>query len=374
MDKKYNPSATKNLHDLAGWSAFAVQIIGYFPLTSKPVPSQPTPSKTFNFSWKNFLPCYASLLICASFTWCFVYFLRYHDFESFVEFKSTTEVAAHNLMMVCSTLSALFIKLLGLIRGKRYQQFWQDTVCLLDHFPITASFHKIASQDKLRFFLILTPALVHLLYFHVRPLLLNILDYWSATTTNFTWNLGSQYYLGLTFWWLFALLHVGNGLWLNFFVKIYTNCFESIAVDLKTPNFQNSNVGKSQGIHSTVADYHLRNSLSKLNLVDHEIARFNDFFGSILLVEVANCVLNLLVFSFFACLWSGRGKWQYFVETLVPLYLHGMELLHLGTCAEQLNSASEEVLNTLVEDVQLGTLSEEMFLKVIIYAEMELQA
>lgn len=372
-----------NLKDLATWAAFSVQLIGYFPLSFKTIPGTNN-LKTYKFTWKgSILPYFTCVLTAASFTWCLVYFLRRKDFESLIEFKSATEVAAYNLSIITSTLTGIYMKIFALKDGKRYQAFWEKTTALLSDFQVTPAFRKIGNSCRLEFFLMFIPFIAHMSYFYARPLANSMLDDWASTSSTWTKN-DTQLNFGLMFSTCFALLHIGNGIWMNFFLKIYTKCLQSIAVDLQNlkqisdhhhhKEMHDGNLSKLYGIHTHNQEKsqarnsgqspNLRTTLDKLTLVDHEITRFNSFFGNLLLLQVANGVMNLLAYSFFACLWMGRGKWQTFAETLIPLYLYGKELLDLGSRAEDLSGASEEVLNSLTEDVEFGNLSEEMFLKV----------
>ncbi len=374
--------STHVLKDIATWAAFSVQLIGYFPLTSKTIPGTNN-SKTYKFTWKgSILPYFTCLLTAASFTWCLVYFLRRKDFESLIEFKSATEVAAYNLLIITSTLTGIYMKIFALKNGKHYQAFWERTTALITYFDVTPAFRKIGNSCRLEFVLMFIPFIAHMIYFYARPLANSMIDDWSSTTSTWT-NNDTQLNFGLMFSTCFALLHIGNGIWMNFFLKIYTKCLQSIAADLQNlglkqtsdhhhhKDIHDRNLSKLYGINTndqeksqTRNSPNLRTTLDKLTLVDHEITRFNTFFGNLLLLQVVNCVMNLLAYSFFACLWLGRGKWPTFVETLIPLYLYGKELLDLGSRAEDLSGASEEVLNTLTEDVEYGSLSEEMFLKV----------
>ncbi|CAL8080252.1 unnamed protein product [Orchesella dallaii] len=396
---------SEDLLSLGRWASLSVQIIGYFPLasTKNPKSSSTTTSKTFKFTWASLLPYYSCLLTAASFSWCFVYFYRYKEFKSFIDFQAPTEVAAYNLMIITSTLSGIYIKIFSLVHGKKYQEFWEHTTSLLDKFHyesetsrglfhplINASgFQKIRSSCRLEFFMMIIPVILHVGLIYGWSLVATLLD-------DSVSNTDTELYLGLGFWTVGALLHVGNAIWMNFFVKIYTECLHSISIDLKRlkvsvgRSFQNRipddrnlyRNGLVQPIlmHETHPDdlhkhghgegsrkmnENLKISLDRLTLVDHEIIRFNEFFGNFLLIQVGNCVMNLLAFSFFACLWTGRGNWSQGMETLVPLYIYGKELLDMGSVAEELSSAAENVLDALAEDVMLDYLTEELYLKVM---------
>lgn len=379
--------------NIATWTTRSVRLLGYFPLTLKTdtcTGNKTLQLKTFKFTWfGSILPYFSCLQIVGSCTWCFVFLWRYKEFQEYTDFQTPTETVAFNLVTLTSVILGIYARLLGLIKGKRFEEFWQNTHSLLDLFPVEGGrdqappkFQKIKTSCRFQFFLILIPVIIHVIYFRIWDTITATLDdlLYHTSSSSKVASLDTQLDFGFAFWSTTTMLHAWNGVWLNFFMKIYTECFNCLAEELKQfnrwdkehhqrnppPKVHNapdspSNVEKIRKYGPT----DLSAILYKLTRVEDEISSFNEFFGNLLLFQVGNAVMCLLAYSFFACMWAGRGSWDAFLETIVPMYLFGKELLDMGTAAENLCAAADQVLHGLSEDAVLDSeLSEELYLKV----------
>lgn len=399
-------NSESTLISIAKWGLLTVKIPGYFPISVSTSSmkiltySKLEKRQYLSFSYCSGAALYVIILSTLLSCWDLIFFARQSSFHKYLKARGPTEIYAYTLMLATSSMLGVYVQIFGLRKASKFLKYWEDTCTIFDQLQTKLGlnlgtlerFNSIENSIRNSFAALIIPILIHVL-----------IDYGYRITDSILHEDGTnedtQLAIGLGVWTFFSLSGSGISVWMTFFIQFYTACLYTVgnslreisvdrfstpgeALSRKSSNFsgedelftrmilqqrhpvpKSNNQGEKR-VAKVDIETTLETCLSLFQSILGGISNFNSFFGVILIFEISACVLNLLVYLFFALVWLGRGEIGLLMETVVPIYIYGKELYDVGSFSEELTSAAESVVKSLGQNLPLDTLSPHMHLKV----------
>jgi hypothetical protein len=386
------------LVDLGSLAIRNIQILGYFPVS---VSKTKETLKYLSFQAISFVGAYSFLMLMISGGWDILYLINLRSYLRFIKVYGPTERYAHHAYVFATSTFGLFFRTVGFWDAQSSVLFWKQNCSTLervqellgyvnDELLIEKNeFLKIKKNIKWSTFFLLGIICIHLIIVHCRRLLYSLLDDKPGWTDDLEFHLGSG------FWACLSLIHVMYSFWICFFVQLYGASFAVLEKRIRNVNEKyefpgviyvseiigfnkvgplNAGNSKSQHFHvhsvgssnmNASLDVQLNRCVDAFSCLEKQVFAFNSFFGRKLIVEMIMCITNLVVHSFFATLWIGRGNLLQAAQIIVPFTVFAFQLYNFGTIAGRMTLAAQSVATAIFEGVPFKKLGSETRQRVI---------
>ena len=352
-DKNSNfKSVDHKLIDIGRFAILGVQLNGYLPLCI---------SKNKVLSLKYWSKEYLYSITVTILALCFTFyaFVNRVDYFRLGTYLSRTEIVVLACTASLTTISCMILRIHGTINATDTLRFWKRNCDLI----LTVSKLGFHLDENIFFSRIKRSTLNIWLFYHIVALacLLGIISIAlctkSTTALNFWMKLSPQLEISLTFTigqvflFLYSLLHVSHGLWITFFLELYSACFNMISCKLKCVR-DATNLETPEG--ESFVDIELNKCCQLYHTVEEQIQDFNSHFPKRLLFEVSLCIANILIHTFFIVSWGMRGLEVEHLLISIPIIVFTVHLYHIGTKSSQLTSEAYLILHQLHQLYQLN--------------------
>jgi len=286
------------------------------------------------------------------FSWMFFAF-HATDFTRAHEIYTSTERVFFDVLTITNTILIFYCRLYSFCCRKPTLEFWKSNVKLLDRFlsypteksqrmsnssdcdkTLRKTFTSVRTSFAATLVLILA---IHLCVYCVQPKDMSTL------------LLVSQHFIMLAQW-----SHVGQGIWLCFFLKFYSALFRTIESRLRSlvePGICSEGVELIQKVGEGRFEMELNECYKLYIKVYNQVKEFSDYFQKRLIAECFLSFVNIISSTFLFLRWvmelQNKIKIVASVNLLLQVALFGKILHDLGTEGNRLSRSAAGVMDQL---------------------------
>ena len=345
-DFSYNTSEEK-LINIGKYAILGLQLNGYLPLCV--LKNQTLSVRRCSKEWLY------SVLLSVTVATCVVDSIyRFNGFFDQSTFIGRTEMVVLTFTGVLSTDSGMILRMWGVYDASNTLLFWKRNCSLLSSFSRYGFWlednHALSKIKKSTFnnFLfcqiITFTFLIANLSIGIYEQSFSKLNFWlkNSEKVSLVFTIGQ---VGIA---LLSLQHTSHGVWVTFFLKYYSACFNMISCKLEyLYNSASSKNFKFNSAVTTIIEAELSKCYHLYHQVEKQIQDFNYQYRKRLLFEIFLSICNIVIYTFFMISWEMRGfEYKHFIM-VIPIITFSKHLYDLGTDSSLLTAEAHLILDQL---------------------------
>jgi len=286
---------------------------------------------------------------------CFSFWYHQETINGVREDRTFTENLVTEAFGYVTNLITIWLRVNGVWSRNSTLKFWKRNANLLQEFKSTADLSSLDSklQEIGKSIRNSAGILLFLILSHI-----GIGIYCQYTNTGIyseygkNGNIPIMFILTMYFYLLLILTHSGHGIWLCFFLKLYSALLHTIQIKLESiataideivePSLESSSDTKW-------IEFQLRGCYKLYLSLEEQVKDFSNHFRKQLLAECILALLSTTVCIFLFCRWGVASNLsiEACIPLILPMVIFGATLYNLGTGGSQLSRAASGVQDQL---------------------------
>ena len=335
------------LTDSLKWIVRGLQLSGYFPFSIRNGKLELAKYSTVLLAW-------STLLIVLTFAHVFTFITDLQDFLGDVPYGEIEKLTVRGLAVLLGLVSST-IKILPLLYRKSLMHFWTENCKILqflachgsDRFKLQRILDDLAKRSNRLIFALAaaTPVIVFALNLRRAP---QLFDSILRTRWWYFFKVMGNY----TFWMFLSLIDGFFWLSISYFLRLYTSIFTKLREKLRNMN-KAVTLSYNQHLHSGLAvqrglypkgddnlEMDLAHIIESFSRVERSIAELNNFFGSVVVLEMGLSVTYVLVYSFSCVSGLLGGQFMFAFGLAIWCIMFASRLFILGTDSSNMSTAA----------------------------------